>query len=418
MAAEMRITDLAVFGGVPLFAEPLHVGRPNLGDRQRFLERVNDMLDRRWLSNNGPYVRELEERIADYLGVAHCVAVCNATIGLEIAIRALGLKGEVIVPSMTFVATAHALQWQDIRPIFCDVDPETYTLDPVRAESLIGPRTTGIIGVHLWGRVCDVDQLQAVADRDSLGLLYDAAHALACGHSGRLVGGFGDAEVVSFHATKFLNSFEGGAILTNDEALAQTMRLMVNFGFAGYDEVVHIGTNGKMPEVSAAMGLTALESIDEIIAVNRRNYDVYARELVEIPGLTLLSVRADEPSNYQYVVAQIDRTVTGISRDDVLEACWAENVLARRYFYPGCHRMEPYRTLYPEAGRRLPITERVLDEVLTLPTGTAVTVQDVRRVSALLRALATCGPEVSRRLHERRSRGLRSYYPGLARARG
>jgi dTDP-4-amino-4,6-dideoxygalactose transaminase len=376
------------------------------------------MLDRRWLSNNGPYVQELEGRIADYLGVAHCVAVCNATIGLEIAIRALGLVGEVIVPSLTFVATAHALQWQGIRPIFSDVDAETCTLDPEQVETLVGPETTGIIGVHLWGRVCDVDRLQGIADRHNLRLLFDAAHAFACGHNGRLVGSFGDAEVVSFHATKFLNSFEGGAILTNDAALARTMRLMVNFGFAGYDQVVDVGTNGKMTEVAAAMGITSLESIDDVIAVNRRNHEVYARELGEIPGLALLSPAADEPSNYQYIVVRIDSTVTGISRDDILEACWAENVLARRYFYPGCHRMEPYRTLYPDIGDRLLVTEQLLDQVLTLPTGTAITEQDVSRVSTLLRGLVAYAPEVSRRLRERRSRGLPSFYPGSSQPEG
>src|SRR5215813_1141383 len=167
------VGDLAIFGGTPAFNNPLHVGQPNIGDRKKFAERVKDILERRWLTNGGTYVSEFEERIAEVAGVAHCVAVCNATIGLEIAIRALQLKGEVIVPSFTFIATAHALQWQEITPVFCDIDPQTHCLDPERVEQLITPRTTGIIGVHLWGRPCEVDSLTEIAKRRGLKLLFD-----------------------------------------------------------------------------------------------------------------------------------------------------------------------------------------------------------------------------------------------------
>ena len=269
------LSDLAIFGGEPAFLESLHVGRPNVGSRERLLARINDMLDRRWLSNNGPYVQEFEQRVADLVGVKHCIAMCNATVGLEIAIRAAGLTGEVIVPSFTFVATAHALQWQEITPVFCDIDPETHNLDPRRVEEMITPRTSGIIGVHVWGRPCDVDALAGIARRRNLRVLYDAAHAFGCSHRGRMIGGFGDAEVFSFHATKFFNTFEGGAVVTNDDDLAARMRLMKNFGFFGYDNVIYVGTNGKMTEVAAAMGLTGLESLADFVAVNHRNYKHY-----------------------------------------------------------------------------------------------------------------------------------------------
>ena len=168
------------------------------------------MLDRRWFSNDGPFVKEFERRIGDLIGVKHCVAMCNATIALEIAIRALELRGEVIVPSYTFVATAHSLQWQEITPVFCDMDPGTYNIDPAKIESLVTPRTTGIIGVHVWGRPCDTEAIEALAKRRGLKVMYDAAHAFNCSRGGRMVGGFGSCEVFSFHATKFLNSFEGG----------------------------------------------------------------------------------------------------------------------------------------------------------------------------------------------------------------
>jgi dTDP-4-amino-4,6-dideoxygalactose transaminase len=395
---EASLDKLAIFGAAPAFAEQLHVGRPNVGDRARLLERFNKILDSKWLSNMGPCEREFEQRVAEMLGVKHCVAMCNATVALEIAIRALGLTGEVIVPSFTFVATAHALQWQQIVPVFCDVDPATHNIDPRRVEELITPRTTGIIGVHVWGRACDIDALGEIARRRKLSLLFDAAHAFACSYQGQMIGGFGDAEVFSFHATKFFNTFEGGAVTTNDDELAKKIRLMKNFGFAGYDQVVYIGTNGKMSEVSAAMGLTSLESLPDFIEANRRNYEQYRAELNDIEGLRLIAFDEAEKFNYQYVVAEIDEENTGLSRDDLVRVLHAENVIARRYFYPGCHRMEPYRSYYPHAGLLLPRTEELVERVLTLPTGTAVGPAQISTICRIIRSAILHGPEVRARL--------------------
>src|SRR6185312_10178031 len=236
----------------------------------------------RWLTNDGPLVQDFESRVAQAVGVRHCVAMCNATIALEIAIRALGLKGEVIVPSFTFVATAHALQWQEITPVFCDIDPETCNIDPARVSELITPRTTGIIGVHLWGRPCNTQALVEIARERGLRLLYDASHAFGCSHRGRMIGSFGDAEVFSFHATKFINTLEGGAILTRSDELAEKARLMRNFGFVNYDKVTHVGTNGKMNEMSGAMGLTSLEDMAHFIEVNKANYRAYREGLADV----------------------------------------------------------------------------------------------------------------------------------------
>jgi dTDP-4-amino-4,6-dideoxygalactose transaminase len=398
MHTKARLEDLAIFGGSPAFDEKLHVGRPNIGDRQGLLERINDLLDRRWLANNGPYVEEFECRLSELVGARHCVTTCNGTVALEIAIRATGLTGEVIVPSFTFIATAHALQWQRITPIFCDIDPQTHNIDPRRLEQMITPRTTGIIGVHLWGRPCDVESLAAIADRHNLKLLFDAAHAFGCSYKGQMVGNFGDAEVFSFHATKVFNTFEGGAIVTNDDDLAAKARLMRNFGFAGYDNVVHTGINGKMSEVSAAMGLTSLESLKEFVAVNHRNYEQYQQQLADISGIDLVSCDTTEEHNYQYIVLEVDEAVTQISRDDLQKILWAENVLARRYFYPGCHRMEPYRSHFPNAGLLVPNTERLVARVLSLPTGTSVRSGDIGKICHILRLLISQGSEVKERL--------------------
>lgn len=393
-----NLDDLAIFGRPPAFDEELCVGRPNIGDRAALLERINRMLDSRWLTNNGPLVQEFERRVADRLDVKHCIAICNATVALEIAIRALGLKGEVIVPSFTFVATAHALQWQEITPIFCDIDPRTHTLDPALIEDLITQRTTGIIGVHLWGQPCAIEQLTEICQRRQLRLLFDSAHAFNCSYRGRMIGNFGDAEVFSFHATKFFNTFEGGAITTNDDELAAKIRLMKNFGFAGYDQVVYLGTNGKMPEISAAMGLTSLESLDEFVAVNRRNYQLYRAEAASLPGISCFQLDQAEQNNFQYIVFEVDEAQTGISRDDLVKVLWAEKVKARRYFYPGCHRMEPYRTLYPGAGEHLPATEALTERTLLLPNGTTIGPDEVRTISEIIRTAITNSAEVARQL--------------------
>ncbi|MFN9739004.1 MAG: DegT/DnrJ/EryC1/StrS family aminotransferase [Pseudomonadota bacterium] len=383
--------DLAVHGAPPAFAEPLHVGRPNLGNRERFLGLANELLDRRWLTNNGPLVQELERRLAAHLGVRHVVAMCNGTVALEIAIRALGLRGEVILPSYTFVATAQALQWQEITPVFADIDPATHNLDPAAVERMITPRTTGIIGVHLWGRAAPIDELAEIARRHQLALMFDAAHAFGATYRGRRVGAFGRAEVFSFHATKFFNTFEGGAVTTNEDDLARAMRYMRNFGFEDFDRVVHPGTNGKMPEICAAMGLTNLDVLPAVVEANRAHHRRYTDALSAIPGLRVLPYDAAEASNFQYVVAELDRDFP-VPRDAIVAALHAEGILARKYFWPGCHNMQPFRSLYPHAGLLLPHTTDVAARVIVLPTGPTLPVDAIDTVAEVIRALREAAP--------------------------
>ena len=395
---KVEVKDLAIFGKPPAFEQPLHVGRPNVGNRERLLERINEMLDRNWLTNDGPFVREFEKNIAKFVGVRHCIAMCNGTVSLEIAIRALGLTGEVIMPSFTFIATAHALQWQEITPIFCDIDPKTHLLDPARVEEMITPRTTGIIGVHTWGRSCDVDALEEIAHRRNLQLLFDAAHAFGCSYKGRLIGRFGRCEILSFHATKFFTSFEGGAVLTNDDSLAEKIRLMRNFGFQGFDHVIYVGTNGKMTEVCAAMGLTSLESVEKFIEINHRNYAEYRRGLADVPGVTLVSYDDLERGNYQYIVCEVDESAAGLTRDELVQVLTAEKVLARRYFFPGCHQMEPYRSYFPHAHLVLPETEKLCRRVMLLPTGTAMNEHGVSQVCRIIGTAVAHAPAVKTQL--------------------
>jgi dTDP-4-amino-4,6-dideoxygalactose transaminase len=385
---KQTLDDLALFGGAALFSEKLHVGRPNIGKVERLREVFEDILQRKWFTNGGYYVQEFQHRIEATLGVKHCIPMCNATVALEIAIRACGMRGEVIVPSMTFIATAHALQWQEITPVFCDIDPQTYNIDPQQIESLITPRTTGIIAVHLFGRPCNIEAVIQIAKRNGLKLLFDSAHAFGCSYRGDLIGRFGDAEVFSFHATKFMNSFEGGAVVTNDDELATKVRLMKNFGFTGYDCVDYIGTNGKMTEICAAMGIVSLESCEEFIAANRRNYHSYAEGLQGIQGLKLMPYSEAERCNYQYIILEVDPEAYGVRRDELIRVLHAENVVARRYFYPGCHQMEPYRSYFPHAKLLLSNTEKLCERILALPTGTAVNEGDIERICRLLKFLA------------------------------
>jgi dTDP-4-amino-4,6-dideoxygalactose transaminase/SAM-dependent methyltransferase len=394
--------ELAILGGSPRFSEELHVGRPNIGDKQRLLERFEGILERRWLTNDGPMVGEFEKQIISVTGAKHCISMCNATVALEIAIRALDLRGEVILPSYTFVATAHALQWQEITPVFADIDPQTLNIDPACIDRLVTPRTTGIIGVHVWGRPCDTAAIEERGRKYGLKVLFDAAHAFGCSHEGRMIGNFGECEVFSFHATKFLNSFEGGAIVTNDDALAEKVRLMRNFGFAGFDRVVYLGTNGKMTEIAAAMGLTSLESMEDIIQVNLANYEHYKTALRGIPGVCPIDYTSPDKRNYHYVVVQVDDSLCPLNRDELVEILHAENVLARKYFWPGCHRMQPYNSLFPNAYLLLPNTELRSSQVMVLPTGQCVSEKDIEVLCAIIRSAVSRAHEIRRKLGNKR----------------
>jgi dTDP-4-amino-4,6-dideoxygalactose transaminase len=404
MSSKNAVSLLAIGGSPPAFEQALHVGRPNIGDRDALMRRIDIALDRRWLTNNGLLVQEFERRIEQMLGVKHCVAMCNATLALEVAARACGLTGEVIVPSFTFVATVHALTWIGLTPVFCDVDPATHNIDPGAAERLVTDRTSAILGVHVWGRACDVDGLADISRRRRLTLLFDAAHAFGCSAGGRMVGNFGRCEVFSFHATKFVNSFEGGALVTNDDDIASRARLMINFGFAGVDTVVSHGTNAKMNEVCAAMGLTSLDALPEIVALNAAHHRQYQQLLQELPGVKVVQFDPAEQSNCQYVVVEIDEDKATVSRDELKDVLWAENVFARRYFYPGCHRMEPYVSHLPLGT--LPETDTLCRRVLSLPTGTAVTREDVGVICSLIATAVRNGSSVREQLQRRAHIGV------------
>ncbi len=401
---KQQLTDLAIFGGNPLFGDKLYVGRPNLCSRDKLHAALDQIFDNRWLTNDGPFLRRFEERLQDFLGVRHCVAVCNATIGLQMVYRALRpadpRRNKALMPAFTFIATAHAWEWEHGEPLFCDVDAEDHLLSPTVVEAKLDAETALLVGVHTWGQPCRIQELEALSKTHGIPLVFDSAHAFSNSWNGRRIGGFGHAEVFSFHATKFFNTFEGGAITTNDDALAAELRHMRNFGFSGYDRVSGLGTNGKMQEISAAMGLCLLDELDGLLEINRRNAQAYGEAFRACPGLTLLEAADPGASNCQYIVSQLVGDVAPHLRDLLVDALWAENILVRRYFHPGCHRSEPYASRQPMA--ELPVTDDLCRRVLVFPTGSAVQPDQIHSIAECVRFLMEHADEIQHR-HEHRA---------------
>jgi dTDP-4-amino-4,6-dideoxygalactose transaminase len=390
--------SLVIFGATPPPRDPMYVGRPNIPDIDQVLGRMRRALESRWLSNDGPMVREFETVIEARLGVRHCVAVTNATQGLGLVARALNWHGEVIVPAFTFVATAHAMEWHGLRAVLCEIDPVTHQIDPRAVEAAITPQTTGILAAHTWGQPCDIDALVEIASRHELDIVFDAAPAYGATYGGRPIGTFGRAEVFSFHATKIVNCGEGGAVVTDDDDLAARLRLMRTFGFADTDYVVSAGTNAKMSELAAAMGLCSMEHLGRYIDVNRENHAHYQRGLDAVAGISVMDAAFDTTINYNNVVLEIDSSRSGIDRDNLLRVLTAEGIFARRYFWPGVHRMEPYRSRQPSPAEQFPVSDAVARRVLSLPTGTSMQYADVERVCTLIADVVACSDEITGRL--------------------
>lgn len=378
------LTSLAIMGGNPAFSKKLHVNLPNIGNRDTFTNLVNSMLDSHSFTNNGLLVQELSKKISEYLQVKHCVLTNNGTSAMLLLIKALELSGEVILPSFTFISTAHTLLWQGIRPVFSDIEQNSWNINGDHCESLITKNTTAIIATHLWGRSCDITRLKDIAERHKIHLIFDAAHAFGCTFKGGMIGHFGRAEVFSFHATKVFHTFEGGAITTNDSVLAEKLEQMRNFGFTGYDQVSRVGTNAKMTEVCAGMGLANIESIEQLILANKMVYKQYQNRLKNFKGIKLIEYNPSESNNYHYIVLEIDEEQVGLSRDEILQILHNENIIARRYFYPGTHKMEPYNSLYPQINSTLPVTNFIASRVLLLPAGSGISEAEIIKICSIL----------------------------------
>lgn len=398
MTAKRRLKDLAAFGGTPAFTEPLHVGQLYLPEWSDFEEMFHGIFRRRYFSNHGPLVRELDDRLAQHLGVSNAVSVTNGTVSLMVAAKALDLCGEVIVPAFTFPATAQALNWAGLTPVFCDVDPTTHSLSVELVEPLISEQTCAVLGVHLWGCACDPNNLAGLCDRHDLVLFFDAAHAFDCTYDGRKIGGFGRVESFSFHATMMLNGAEGGCLTTNDDDLANRIRTVRNFHVSESFAKVPLRINGKMSEAQAAMALLCLKGQPSNIFRNRSLYEKYRQRAGNWRSLRMVDIEKGESTNYQYCVFEMEHSAATLKRDQLLNLLRAEKVLARRYFNPGLHRMAPYNSLYPQYRDKLPTTDSLCARLLQLPIGVSMTLELVERVSDLLDFILEHEDEIVERL--------------------
>ena len=364
-------------------APEVPVTQPFLPPLEEFQESLKEIWESKWLTNKGQFHRRLEAALAEYLEVEHISLFTNGTLALLTALQALRITGEVITTPFSFVATTHALHWNGITPVFADIDPETYNLDPDRIEKLITPRTSAILPVHVFGNPCAVDKIQWYADIYGLKVIYDAAHAFAVRVDNRSILDFGDLAVMSFHATKVFTTFEGGAIVSRDAATKKRIDYLKNFGFANETTVVGPGINGKMNEVQAAMGMLQLRYVDQAIEQRRIRAELYRKLLGDVAGIRLSGDIQGVRHNYPYFPILIDQDVFGASREDVYLALRANRIWGRRYFYPLISQFPTYKGLPSASPENLPVAECITEQILCLPLYPDLpldTVRDITRI--------------------------------------
>ncbi len=377
----------AILGGRPIFEHRVNIVAPMLPTMEEIRSRVSEILTTGDLTNHSRYVRRFEQEVAAYLGGPHVSAVANATLGLMLALQALDLKGDVIVPSFTFCATAHALAWNGLKPVFVDIDPQTYNLDPRLAAEAVTPSTTAILAVHVYGNPCDIAALEALAREHGLKLIFDSAHAFGAMYRGKKIGGFGDAEVFSFHATKTLAAGEGGAVCTGNESLAERISWGRNFGHPGDDDCRFAGLNAKMTEFSAILGLEGLPRMEEWIRRRNETARYYRQQLKDIPGLSFQRLSPGCKSSYQFFSILIAPKEFGMSRDELHLALQLENIVTRKYFYPPLHRHRIYAHRRDRSGPRLPVTEALSANILCLPMSSGMDRETVEKIAHAIRRL-------------------------------
>lgn len=391
----------AILGGAPLFVDPRYLTRPRLPDRQRFTALLDGIFAARWFTNDGEVVRGLEARLQPWLGGSFCAACCNGTVALQVALRSLELTGEVITTPFTFPATVHAIEWNGLTPVFCDIDPATYNLDPAAVEASRTERTSAVVPVHVFGNPCDVTALGAVAARHGMRVVYDAAHAFGVSHRGRPIGEWGDLAVFSFHATKLFHTAEGGAVVGSDGALGPTIRLLRNFGIVDEDEVRGVGLNGKLSELHAAVGLSLLDAMEAEIAARARLAARYDAALAGVEGLGAQCFAPETRRNYAYYTIEVDRDRFGLSRDELHAALHAEGIVSRKYFWPLCSDNPAYRRLASAQPGHLPRAERVAARVLCLPLYGELAADDVDAIAECVGALHRAAPRIRSALRGR-----------------
>ena len=358
----------------------INVTRSSMPTFEEYCEEIKDIWDSRWLTNMGPKHKKLQADLTDYLGVDKIDLFCNGHMALEMAIQSMGLTGEVITTPFTFASTTHAIVRNGLKPVFCDIDPVTYTIDVTKIESLITDKTSAIIPVHVYGNICNVEEIEQIAKQHNLKVIYDAAHAFGVKYKGKGIGNFGDASMFSFHATKVFHSIEGGAVCFSDKVFGEKLYKLKNFGIATQEAVEYVGGNAKMNEFSAAMGICNLRHIDEEIAKRKLAVERYRERLGNVAEITLCPLQENVETNYAYFPVVFDKDVFGLSRDEVMDNLANQGIGARKYFYPLTNSFD----CYDYDVNSTPVALDISNKVLTLPLFADLTVDDVDRICDMI----------------------------------
>jgi dTDP-4-amino-4,6-dideoxygalactose transaminase len=367
------------------YIKPIKVVQPLLPDLEDISHKIKEIWSSRQLSNNGKMVVQLERDLSSFLDADYLSVFSNGTLALQIACKLLNLSGEVITTPFTFPATVNALAWDRITPVFCDIEEKTYNINPDLIESLITDKTTAIMPVHVFGNPCDVVKIQHIADRYGLKILYDAAHAFGVRYGGKSIASYGDITMFSFHATKVYNTIEGGALVFNSPDLKERADEMRNFGILPSGDIYEPGTNAKLNEVQAAVGILLLDKVGEEIRKRKAISEAYAEMLSGVPGIRIVKPADGVVYNYPYFVITIDKNEFEISRDCLFEELKAHNIIARKYFYPLCSNLRCYKDLPSSDESKLPVANRVADSVLALPLYGELAVEDVSYICRVIR---------------------------------
>lgn len=362
----------------------IYVTQPYMPPLEEFIPYLEQIWENKLLTNGGPFHQELEKKLAEYLGIEHLALFANGTLALVTALQSLRITGEVITTPFSFVATAHSLLWNGIKPVFVDINPKTFNLDPEKIEAAITPHTTAILAVHVYGNPCDVEKIQKIADTYGLKVIYDAAHAFGVNYKNESILKHGDLSILSFHATKVFNTFEGGAIICPDAKTKKRIDDLKNFGFADEVTVVAPGINGKMNEVQAAFGLLQLKHIDGAIAKRLEIDARYRVQLSTVPGIYCPSLSAEVKYNYSYFPIMVEKEYWH-SREELYEKLRQQGIYARRYFYPLISEFPMYRGLASASKDNLPEARHIADKVLCLPIFPALEQQDVNKIADIIR---------------------------------
>jgi len=365
----------------------IFVTQPSLPLIEEFQEYLKDIWESKWLTNNGKFHQELEQALCEYLGVRYISLFSNGTLALITALQELKITGEVITTPFSFVATTHSLWWNNIKPVFVDIEPATFNLDPHKIEAAITSKTTAIMPVHVYGNPCNVKRIKEIADTYGLKIIYDAAHTFGVTINKNSVLNFGDLSVMSFHATKVYHTFEGGAIVCHDEDSKKRIDHLKNFGFAGETTVVAPGINGKMNEVQAAMGLLQLKYIEKNIEKRKHIAETYREKLQGIEGLTYLKDKPGIKHCYSYFPIFIDKNQFGKTRDEVYENLKKQNIFGRRYFYPLISQFPTYSGLESAQPGKMPVAEKATEEVICLPIYSDLDIDNVNKICGFIKEM-------------------------------